>query len=58
MKEFMTREEVAEYFDISLRTLSSWVDRGLPYIVVGRRVFFQRKDIIEFMEMHKTLRLG
>ena len=47
MDDLMTRQEVADYFDISFPTLLKWSRSGrLPVPVrIGRRVYYRRTDI-------------
>ena len=53
MKDYMTIEEMTEYFDISPQTLAKWRESGLMYIEVNRRIYFDKKDIAEFLETCK-----
>ena len=45
-KELMTRDETAEYFGVSLRTLNNWSKSGvLVPINFGGRVYYTRDEI-------------
>jgi hypothetical protein len=42
----MTKEEVANYFDVSLGCINDWMNRGyLKYFKVGQRTYFKRYDV-------------
>lgn len=47
-KEFLTRKETAELFNISLVTLHSWSNNGTlkPYRM-GNRTYFKRSELME-----------
>lgn len=47
--ELLTRQEVADVFDVSFVTLHNWVKHGLlpKPIKKGKMVYFLRKEIIE-----------
>lgn len=44
----LTQEEVAQRFDVSVKTVSRWRERGL----VGRRVLFGKRKRICFLQSH------
>ncbi|MBN8856265.1 MAG: hypothetical protein BGO55_08880 [Sphingobacteriales bacterium 50-39] len=49
----MTRLEMAEFLKISVVTLRDWVNRGLPCIRNGRRVLFQKSEVLEAIKGHQ-----
>jgi len=49
----MTREQAAEYIGVSPSTLADWAHTGrreLPYYQLGRKVFYMKSDLDEFIE--------
>lgn len=55
-ERLMTREQLCDHFNVSLKTEFNWRKRGwLPYIKIGAVVMFDVADIIEFQRTHKTL---
>ena len=56
MKKFLTKKEVAEFLGISVFTVDSWVSerRELSFIRMGRRVMFDVKDVIAWVEQNKS----
>jgi predicted DNA-binding transcriptional regulator AlpA len=53
----MTPREVAELFGMSVQTLSNWRATkrfDLPYIKVGRRVMYQRSDVLAFINSRRV----
>ena len=55
MQKFLTKKELAEYLGLSIFTIDSWVSerREIPYIKMGKRVMFDLKDVIEWIERKK-----
>lgn len=52
--ELLTAKEVMEIFRISKATLIRWSKEGiLPAIKIGRRVLYDKNDILEVVEKHK-----
>lgn len=50
-REYLTKEEASELLRISRPTLDRMIKRKeIPYIKLGRRVLFRKKDIDEFLE--------
>jgi excisionase family DNA binding protein len=50
--ERMTRREAAEYLGLSPATLEVWASTGrysLPFVKVGRRAFYRRSDLDEWI---------
>jgi len=47
-KEFLTRKETAEFFDISLVCLHDWIKKGIvtPY-KTGNRTYFNRAELVQ-----------
>ncbi len=49
-KELMKIEEVAEYLYLKKQTIYGFTSRRkIPYIKIGRRVYFKRSEIDEFL---------
>jgi excisionase family DNA binding protein len=47
----LTKKEILEYLKISNRTLYLLMKRhAFPYIKLGKRVLFRKRDIDEFLE--------
>jgi excisionase family DNA binding protein len=54
VKRFLTKAQVAELFQIELRTLDSWMHKGfLPYLKIGRTVRFTMTDIEAHIQQHR-----
>ncbi len=51
--EYLTKIEVAQLFQLSTRTIDSWITQGrLPYYRIGRTIRFRRSDIREYLDRH------
>lgn len=48
-KDMLTVEEAMAYASVGRDTLKEWRDGGLAYRTYGRRIWFLKKDILEFM---------
>jgi excisionase family DNA binding protein len=51
--ERLTNVEAAQYLGISIHTLDSWrclKKPFIPYLKIGRLVFYRRSDLDEFIE--------
>lgn len=49
MKDYMTIDDMTEYFDISKSTLSEWRKAGLKAIKIGGKVLFKKEKINDFL---------
>lgn len=56
MKNYMTIDETAGYFQINRTTITEWERLGLKRVKIGRRVYFDSEDIKDFMKAHKECR--
>ena len=56
-KEWIKETVVSEITGISVSTLrkNRLNMKGIPYIKIGRSVFYDYDDVIDFMENHKIL---
>lgn len=55
--DFLTREEAAEYLQVSPNTLRQWAYTGrhsIPYYPHGKRVKYRRRDLDEWLESQKV----
>lgn len=53
---FLTKKQLAKYLGLSVFTIDSWVSerREIPFIKMGRRVMFDLKDVMAWVEANKT----
>ena len=52
--ELMTRQEVADFFQISLVTVHDWTKKGiLSCYRIGHRIRYKRSDIVKCFEEYK-----
>jgi len=49
----MTRSELARYFGVSTVTITDWMKRGMPYLKMQGRVYFQKENVLAHMQ-HKS----
>lgn len=51
--ELLNRNEAANYISVKPQTLSVWATTGrysLPFIKVGRKVFYRREELDNFLQ--------
>ncbi|MFA3790836.1 helix-turn-helix domain-containing protein [Aliiglaciecola sp. SL4] len=50
--ELLNRNDAADYISVKPQTLSVWATTGrysLPFVKVGRKVFYRREDLDNFL---------
>ena len=53
LKEYMTIEDMCNYFQMSKGTLDNWrKEKGLKDKTIGRIVLFEKEEIERFIEMN------
>jgi len=52
-RRLLSRAEAAAYLNVSLRTLISRVDPELDRVSIGRRVFYDLRDIDAWIDQRK-----
>ena len=50
----LNRKEIAGMFIISLVTLHDWMNKGLPFHKQGGRVYFIKKEVLEYVRQKKN----
>lgn len=53
LKEYMTAEEMAEYFNISKGTVGKWRKQGLVYIRIGSITLYPAKEVRNFLKLYE-----
>ena len=52
-ERLLSAQEAAQYLNLSLHTLRTWVcERRIPFIKLGRRVLFRQEDLARFAAEH------
>jgi predicted DNA-binding transcriptional regulator AlpA len=49
----LNRKEIAKFLQISLVTLTDWTKRGLPSHPQGGRVYFDKKEVLDYIKEKK-----
>ena len=54
--KFLSKKQLANYLGLSIFTIDSWVSerREIPFVKMGRRVMFDLKDVLAWVESNKT----
>ena len=53
-KEVFSTKEAAEFFGINPRTLESYRAKGLNFSKVGKRVFYTKENLTNFLHANST----
>ncbi|EOH78408.1 MULTISPECIES: helix-turn-helix domain-containing protein [Enterococcaceae] len=48
-KEFLNQKEMSSWVGVSSNTLRSYVDEGMPMIVIGGRNLYSKKEVSKFL---------
>lgn len=48
-EQLLSKQELADELGISLVTLTDWMKKGLPFLRLHKRVFFERSKVLEIM---------
>ena len=48
----LTGKDICRIYDITWRTLYNWRDRGLPYVKMGKAVFYERNEAVRWIRLH------
>ncbi|MFA5638558.1 MAG: helix-turn-helix domain-containing protein [Anaerovoracaceae bacterium] len=53
--KYMTIEDVSEMLQVTRTTIYNLKKRGLPFIKIGKTLRFDREDVVDWIETHKTI---
>lgn len=53
----LNRKEIAKFLRISLVTLNDWIKRGLPSHPQRGRVYFDKKEVLDYIKEKKMQQL-
>jgi predicted DNA-binding transcriptional regulator AlpA len=48
-ERLLSKQELASELGVSLVTLTDWMKKGLPFLRLHKRVFFERSKVLEIM---------
>ena len=51
IKDFMTRKDMMDYFDIKTDTLLDWENQGLNFKKIGRKKYYEKEEIKRFIRI-------
>lgn len=55
LKEYMTLDDMTEYFDLSKKTISNWEKDGLKTVQVSNRLkLYRASDIRDYLDKFST----
>lgn len=53
-KEYLTRGDAAKELNVSTRTVSNWLTKGLPHAKIGGSVRILRADLKSWIMLHRV----
>ena len=54
---YVSKGAVAEYFDVTTRTVENWMaDRRIPFVRIGGTVRFRLSDVVDHVDRRYTVR--
>lgn len=57
-QNLFNRKEIAKFLRISLVTLTDWMKRGLPSHKQGGRIYFDKKEVLDYIKEKKMRQCG
>ncbi|MBL7166809.1 MAG: helix-turn-helix domain-containing protein [Dehalococcoidales bacterium] len=52
LRDFLSAKDLAEVLGVTTDTVLDWRRRGLPFYRVGKRVWFEQHEVVEFIKSH------
>ena len=52
-EHLLNRKEIAGFLRVSLVTLNDWIKRGLPSHKLGGRIYFDKKEVLDYIKEKK-----
>lgn len=56
--DLLNRKEIARFLRVSLVTLTDWMKRGLPSHKQGGRIYFDKKEVLDYIKEKKMRQCG
>ncbi len=56
LEEFISAEQMTKHLGITRTVLGRWMDRGLPYIRVGLRLYFREASVAAWLARQEKVR--
>jgi hypothetical protein len=49
-KRLLSKQELATELGVSLITLTEWMNKGLPFLRLHKRVYFKKSEVLKIMQ--------
>lgn len=56
-EKLLNRKEIANYLRVSLVTLTDWIKRGLPSHKQRGRIYFDKREVLDYIKEKKIRQL-
>lgn len=56
LSEFITSESLTKHLGVTRNVLLGWLDHGLPYIRVGRQLYFREGSVAAWLARQENSR--
>ncbi|MBB1285688.1 helix-turn-helix domain-containing protein [Flavisolibacter sp. BT320] len=57
-QDLFNRKEIAKFLRVSLVTLTDWMKRGLPSHKQGGKIYFDKKEVLDYIKEKKMRQCG
>ena len=52
--DYMNREQVSKYLNVSSSTVDNLKKKGLPYIKIGKLIWYKIEDVKTWLDQHRV----
>ena len=52
--DYMNREQVSKYLNVSSSTVDNLKKKGLPYIKIGKLIWYKVEDVKTWLDQHRV----
>jgi hypothetical protein len=57
-ERLLSKQELAGELGVSLVTLTDWMKKGLPYLRLHKRVYFQKSEVLKIMVRDQSIKVN
>lgn len=54
-ERLLSKQELAKELGVSLVTLTDWMKKGLPFLRLHKRVYFQKSEVLKIMAQDQSI---
>ena len=57
-ERLLSKQELATELGVSLVTLTDWMKKGLPFLRLHKRVYFQKSEVLKIMVRDQSIKVN